>query len=110
MRESQEVTRRKAQAQELTWRKERDHTVAETRARFREIAERAGVPAGAVPALVDTAMEAARYYGMECAYANYELRTGHAYPSERREAVEEHAEAEWRASLARLEEALAVFR
>jgi hypothetical protein len=110
MRESQEAIRRKARAQELAWRKERDHTVAETRARFREIAERAGVPAGAVPALVDAAMEAARFYGMECAYANYELRTGRAYPSERREAVEEHAEAEWRGSLARLDEALAAFR
>lgn len=106
MRESQETARRKARAQERAWQRQHDHTVAATRARFREIAQHLGVPARAVPALVESAMEAARFYGMECTYANYELRTGCAYPPERREAEEEQEEGEWRASLDRLEEAL----
>jgi hypothetical protein len=51
-------------------------------------------------------MEVARFYAMECAYANYEMRTGHAYPPERREAEEAQERADWRVCLSRLEEAL----
>jgi hypothetical protein len=106
VRDSQELARRRAKSQELAWQRQRDHTVAETRARYRAIARRLRVPGGAEPALIDSAMEVARFYAMECTYANYELRTGYAYPPERREAEEEQEEAEWVASLTRLEAAL----
>jgi hypothetical protein len=99
--------RRKAKEQEASWRREREHNVAETRARIREIAQRLPVAESAVPALIDAAMEAARFYAMECAYANYELRTGCAFPPERRESEEAQELSAWRASLRRLEKALA---
>jgi hypothetical protein len=102
-----QTSRRKALAQEEAWRREREHSTTEARARFREISDRVAVPEGAMPALLDAAMEAARFYAMECAYANYELRTGCAFPPERREAEEHQEQVEWRACLARLEAALA---
>jgi hypothetical protein len=97
-----ESARRKARAQEETWRRERDHNVAETRARFRDIATLLGLPDGVAAALVDASMEAARFYAMECAYANFELRTGCAYPPERRETEEAQEQTDWRRTLARL--------
>jgi hypothetical protein len=106
MNGSHEQARRRTRSQEMAWRRDRQHNIAETRRRIREIADRLPVDAAAVPALVEAMMEVARFYAMECAYANYEMRTGHAYPPERREAEEAQERADWQVCLTRLEEAL----
>jgi hypothetical protein len=92
--------------QERVWCREQAHTVAETRARLQEITSRLPIREPARRAVVDATLEAARYFAMECTYANYELRTGFAYSPERRALEEGHAQANWQASLARLDRAL----
>lgn len=96
----------RSRTQEQVWRREQAHTVAETRARLQEIASRLPVAEPAKRAVVEAAMEAGRYFAMECAYANYELRTGFAYSPERRALEEEQERANWRACLGRLDKAL----
>jgi hypothetical protein len=103
MTTTQESQRQRTREQELTWRRASDHNVVEARRRFREIAQRLPIPSTLVPLVVDAAMEVARFYAMESAYANYELRTGCAYPPERREAEEAQERADWRSCLGRLE-------
>jgi hypothetical protein len=98
--------RKRAKAHQEAWRREKEHTATETRARFREVVERLALPPRLAPPVVDALMEVARYYSMECAYANYELRTGCAYPPERRESEEEQERGEWAACLVRLEASL----
>jgi hypothetical protein len=98
---------RKLRTQHLSLRREREHVAAETRARFRAVTDRLVVQPSATPIVVDALMEAARFYSMECAYANYELRTGCAYPPERREADESLETADWARCLERLDAALA---
>lgn len=100
---SHDSTRERKRALELALQRDRAHNVTETRHRFEAIFQRVPAPASAIPTLVDAALEVARHYAMECAYANYELRTGHAYPPERREAEELQEEREWRACLGRIE-------
>jgi hypothetical protein len=76
------------------------------RARIREIAQR--LPWPSPPCGADRRGHGGRrFYAMECAYANYELRTGCAFPPERRESEEAQELSAWRASLRRLEKALA---
>lgn len=87
------------------WERDQAHTAAETRARLQEIAARLPVRDPVRGALVEAALQASRHHAMECAYANYELRTGFAYSPERRELEEEQEAAEWRACLSRLDQA-----
>jgi dsRNA-specific ribonuclease len=103
MTRTYEAVRQKEEA----WRRGQHHTFAETQHRVREILSRLGIGDPAAQATLNAAMQAARYFSMECAYANHELRTGCAYPSERREAEEAQEAAEWEACLRRLEEAVA---
>jgi hypothetical protein len=99
---------RKLRAQHLVLRREREHVAAETRARFRAVTSRLAIPPSATPMVLDVLMEAARFYSMECSYANYELRTGCSYPSERRESDESQELADWARCLERLDAALAI--
>jgi hypothetical protein len=96
----------RSRTQEQVWERERTHIVAETRSRLRHVAGCLPIGPAARRAVVEAAMEAARFHAMECTYANYELRTGSPYPPERRELEEEHERADWEACLARLEESL----
>jgi hypothetical protein len=105
MTSTQKSPRQITREQEAAWRHASDHNVTEARRRFREIAQRLPISPALVPVVVDAAMEVARFYAMECAYANYELRTGCAYPPERRESEEAQERADWRSRLARLEPA-----
>lgn len=91
---------------ELAWRRASAENVAAARRRFTAIAERIGLPPDAEGAFVAAAMEVARGYAMECSYANYELRTGHAWPGEDREVEESLEERQWRGTLERLERAV----
>jgi hypothetical protein len=103
MTSSQKTQRKITREQESAWQRASDHNVTEARRRFREIAQRLPISPALVTVVVDATMEVARFYAMECAYANYELRTGCAYPPERREAEEAQERADWRSCLARLE-------
>lgn len=92
---------------ELEWRRASAENLAEARGRFRDIAGCLGLEGEAEVAFVAAALEAARGYALECWYANYELRTGHAWPSEDRQAQEVLEEREWRVTLERLGRAVA---
>jgi hypothetical protein len=95
-----------SRTREQVWERERSHNVSETRSRLRQIAAHLPLGERARRAVVDAALEAARFHAMECTYANYELRTGSPYPPERRELEEAHERGDWEACLARLEESL----
>jgi hypothetical protein len=96
----------RTRAQHQAWRREQDHMAAQTRARFREVTDRLMIPERARGSVVEALMEAARFHSMECAYANYELRTGCTYPPERREAEESQERRDWSECMSRLDAAL----
>lgn len=96
----------RSRTQEEMWNRKRTHSIGETRSRLQQITTRLPVSEPARRAVVEAALEAARFYALECAYENYELRTGYAYPPERRELEEEHERADWEACVARLDETL----
>lgn len=91
---------------EAVWRTASAENTAAARRQFREIARRLGLAPAVEPAFVNAGMEVSRQYSMECCYSNYQLRTGHAWPPEQKEAEELRMQRDWEAALREIEEAV----
>jgi hypothetical protein len=77
---------------------------AETRARFRELADILRIDPGIRPAFIAAGLRAAHFHAADCALAEHELRSGHSWPAEDKQAREELQSRQWNTSLSALRE------
>jgi hypothetical protein len=77
---------------------------AETRARFRELAEILHIAPETRPAFIAAGLRAAHFHAADGALAEHELRSGHSWPAEDKQAREELQSRQWNAALSALRE------
>jgi len=79
---------------------------AETRARFRQLAELLDLPPAIRPAFIAAGLRASHLHAADSALAEHELRSGHSWPTEDHQAREELQAGQWAAELNALREAV----
>ena len=78
---------------------------AETRARFRQLAELLELPTELRPPFIAAGLRAAHFHAADSALAEHELRSGHSWPAEDKQTREELQSSQWEHVLNALREA-----